>query len=114
MALRVHLIVGSHHDALRVDQVRDAHGIRCFVAIGCTIGDGEFVRGVAEQQERKRELLGERTIVGHRVEAGTKDDDVGVLKIEDSIPESLTLDASARGISLGIEPQHHVLAALIA
>ncbi len=95
------------------DQIGNAPG-EPFVGRACgVVREAEGAIGVRQQQERKRELLGERLVLLDRVVADAVDDRVVTFKLLDSIPESFALDGSTGGVCLRIEPEQHVFAALV-
>src|SRR5262249_1484969 len=69
---------------------------------------------IAEQQEGEGELLREGLVLLDAVEAGAEHHDVLVAQLGSSIPEPLALDRSTRCVGLRVEPEHHVLASVVA
>ena len=78
---------------------------------GGAVGEADLAVGVAEQRVGEVELGREAGVLVGRVEADAEDLGVlrGVLIVE--VPEPGTLDRSARGVGLRIEPEHDLLAA---
>lgn len=67
-------------------------------------------RRIAQQHKREVELLSEGLIVLYRVQRDTAYDRIVLVKVLDSITEPIALSSSARGVGLGVKPEHHSLA----
>ena len=100
--------------AVLVDHVRDAAGVLVALVFACAVGEAELAVGVAEQLEGELELAGEGGVFFRRVEADAEDDRVLRVVLLDEVPEPGTLDRSARGVGLRIEPEDDFLPAQIA
>ncbi len=98
-------------DLLRVGDLSILDGIGDSSRVPGIFGGRRAVRhpdltiGVAEQLEGELKLLGESLVLLDGVEAHAKDDRSRALKLLDSIPESIALNRSPRGVGLGIEPK---------
>ena len=99
--------------AVFVDDVGDAFCVFRFRGFGCTVGQADLAIGVAQQGERKIEFLCEVGVVGGVVETRAEDGGVLLLVLRDEVPEPGTLQRSARGVGLGIEPEYDLPAAKI-
>lgn len=105
MALRVDLTVGPGNLAVGVDQKRDTFGVSLVRTVGSTVGHAERSIRVGQKHKRKRELFDKRLIVLDRVKADAEDYGIGLLKLMDSITESLAFDRSTGSVGLGVEPK---------
>jgi len=111
MLARIHFGIRSFDLALLIDEEADAIGIaRLRIGAGA-IRQAELAVGIAEQFVGKIELLGEGGVSLDTIETDAEDYDASLLEIGVVVAEPATLDGSARGISLGIEPQQNLAAA---
>jgi hypothetical protein len=111
MVARIDLVVDARDVAVLVDQNTDAAGVACLIIGTRAVCDSHAVIGIAEQWEGKLVLIGELGIPFNVVEADTQDLDIILIEIGDLIAEPATLDRSAGGIGLRIEPQNNLAAA---
>src|SRR4029453_11836258 len=82
------------------------------IGIGA-VGGADRAVGVADQREVEVEFLSEGFVLGRRVERGPEDDGVLGVVLGLQVAEPATLGGSARGVGLGIEPQHDRLALVV-
>jgi len=112
--LRIHLRVRAVDASVLVDHVADA--LRVFVVRGGggAVSEADLALRVAEEREGEAELLGELGVVFDRVEGDAED--LGVLRfvLLLQVPEPGTFQRSARGVGLREEPEHDLLAAVVA
>jgi hypothetical protein len=100
--------------AVLVDDVGDAARVLVFRAVARAVGEADLALGVADQRERKVELLREALVFFRGIEADADDLRVLLLVLANEVPEPGTLDGSAGGVGLGIEPEDDALAAQVA
>jgi hypothetical protein len=111
MVARIDLIVDARDVAVLVDQNADAIGVTCLIIGTRAVCDSHAAIGIAEQGEGKLVLIGELGIPFNVVEADTQDLDIILIEVGDLIAEPATLDRSAGGIGLRIEPENNLAAA---
>jgi hypothetical protein len=111
MVARIYPVVDSRDIAVLVNQNTDPAGVtRLFIGTRA-ICDSHAAIGIAQQWKGKIVLLGERSILFNVVKADAKDLDIILIEVADLIAEPATLDRSARGIGLRIEPENNLASA---
>jgi len=100
--------------AVLADHVGDPARVLVLLRIGGAVGDADLPLRVADQREREVELFREALVLFPRVEADAEDLGVLCLVLLDEVPEPGTLDRSARGVGLRIEPEDDLFAAQVA
>jgi len=111
MVARIDLVVDSRDAAVLVDQNTDAAGVPSLIVGTRTVGNSHAAIGIAEQGEGKLVLIGELGVLLDVVEADTEDLDIILFEVGNLIAEPATLDRSAGGIGLRIEPENDLAAA---
>jgi hypothetical protein len=106
--------MGLRDHAVLIDDVGDAPGVLVFRAVAGAVGEADLALGVADEGEGEVELLGEALVLVAGVEADADDLRVLLLVLADEVPEPGTLDGSAGGVGLRIEPENDPLAAQVA
>jgi hypothetical protein len=101
-------------DAVFIDDVGDAARVFVLLAVARAVSQADLPLRVADQRKGEVEFLGEALILLGRVEADADDLRVLFLVLADEVPEPGTLDGSARGVGLRIEPEDDPLAAQVA
>jgi hypothetical protein len=100
--------------AVLADHVGDAARVFILLALRRAVGEADLAVGVAEEGEGEVEFLGEVGVRGLVVEADTENLDILFFVFADEVAEPATLQRSAGGIGLRIEPEDHALAAQVA
>ena len=95
--------------SLGIDDVSDPAGVLGFRIVGRPVGDPDLALHVAEKRELILELLRESGVVLDRVEGRAEDLGVLLLEFRVEVAEPATLEGSAGGIGLWIEPENHGL-----
>ena len=96
-----------------VDDVRDPFCVLILLRIRCAVRESDLAIGVAQQRERKVELLGELRVRGDVIETDAEDRGVLRLVLGDEVPEPGTLGRSAGCVGLRIKPEHDLASAQI-
>jgi len=104
-----HLRIVAQHASLLVDQAGDAARAPCGRVVDRAVAQREAPVRVAEERERKAELLREGRVGLARVEARAQDLRVQLLEIADSITESDALGRSAGSVGPREEPEEDLL-----
>jgi len=97
-------IVGLEDFSLFVDKIADAPCVACLGIIASAVGKAERARGVAQQGERKAELLREGSIFRYRVKTHAQYLYILGAKIGYLIAEPATFGGSPRSVGFGIKP----------
>jgi hypothetical protein len=100
----INRIVGLEDFSLFVDKVADALCVARLGIIASAIGEAERAHGVAQQGERKAELLREGSIFRYRVKTHAQYFYILGAKIGYLIAEPATLGSSTRSVGFGIKP----------
>jgi hypothetical protein len=106
VALGLDLRVGLEDLSVRPDDVGDPLRETRAGRIGGAVGDPDLPIDVAEQGKRIFELPGEVGVFLDGVERDAPDLRVLLLELGVEVAEPATLDRSAGGVGLGVEPQH--------
>ncbi len=109
-------LVDAPHDALGVEQERDALGEVRILLVRALLGAVDLADragGVGEQAVREALVVGERLVLVRRVERDAEDRGTGLLELWGSITEPLSFDRSAACAGFGVPPQHGPLPALV-
>jgi hypothetical protein len=105
MIARIHLVIDPRKLAVLIDQ--ETHAARkSRLAIGTgAVRHSHAPVGIAKQRKRKVVFLGKVGILLDVIEADAEDLNVVLVEVANLIAEPATLDRSAGGIGLGIEPE---------
>ena len=114
MCASVDLWIGLPHVSIRADQVADPLCMRRALVVASSIGQTDRAVRIAEKRKVETELLHERPVLVHRIEANAEDIDVPVVELLVVVAEPATFARSPRGVSLGVEPEDDVLALVVA
>ena len=95
--------------AVPVDHHADALCALLRIGVGA-VGGADRPVGVTDEREGEVEFLGELLVVGGIVEGRAEDDGILAVVVGFQVAEPATLGRSARGVGLGIEPEHDRLA----
>jgi hypothetical protein len=97
--------------AVLVDHVGDPLRVFVLLARRCAVREADAAIFIAQQRERKIELLRELCVVFRRVEADSEDGGVLRFVLRREVPEPGTFERSARGVGFRIKPEDDALAA---
>lgn len=114
MLARVDLTYGLTDAAFRVNYIRDAFCVLSRRVVARAISHSYLTVGVAEQSKRKVEFFGECPILLFCIEAYTKNLNILIAVLSDSITEPDTFSRSARCVRFRIEPQYDRAASEVA
>ena len=99
--------------SLGIDDVADPAGVLGLRIVGRAVGHPDLALHVAEKRERILELLCECGVVLDGVEGRAEDLGVLLLKFRVEVAEPATLERSAGGRGLRIEPEDDALPPVI-
>jgi hypothetical protein len=116
MTIRLHVLEDVRDLAVGRDEEsrsRDAHH---FLAVHVFLLDDaellrDFLLGVGEQGVRQIVFFFKLLLSGRRIGRDPQNDQSGLLQLAVCVAEPARFDGSARSVGLGIEEQHHVVAA---
>lgn len=113
MGGRAHLRMRLLDEPVPANDIRDPPRVLGLFRVTRAVSETDLSFDIAQQRERVLELPREGAVVGRRVEADSEDDGAlrQVLGIE--VAEPATLEASARGVGLRIEPEDDILASVV-
>ncbi len=114
MGAGVHLWIGLPHVSILADQVADPFRVRRALVVASSIGQTDRAVGIAEKRKVETELIHERPVLIHRIEAHAEDVDVLVVELLVVVAEPATFERSPGGVGLGVEPEDDVLAFVVA
>ena len=114
MGASVDLWVGRPHVSIRADEVAHPLSVRRALVVASSIGQTDRAVGIAKKREVETELLHERPVLVHAIEAHAEDVDVLVVELLVVVAEPATFARSPRGVGLGVEPEDDVLALVVA
>jgi hypothetical protein len=106
--------MGLSDPAVLIDDVGDAPRVFVLLAVARAVREADLALGVSDEGEGKIELFGEALVLVAAVEADADDLRVLLFVLADEVPEPGTLDGSAGGVGLRIEPEDDPLAAQVA
>lgn len=111
---RVDFVVDLRDFPLLVDHVRDALRVFVFRTARRAVRDPDLAIRVAQQRKCKVEFLSKLRIVFDRIKTDAENLSVLLFVLAGEVPEPGTLCRSTGCIGLRIEPQHDLLAAVVA
>lgn len=113
MGGRAHFWMRLLDTPVAANDIRDPPRVLGLLRVTRAVGEADFPFDIAQERERILELLREGAVVGRRVEADSEDDGAFRQVLGMKIAEPATLEASAGGVGLGIEPEDDILASVV-
>lgn len=101
---RIDLSDGLTDETFRVNHISDSLRVLSRRIIARAVGHPDFSISVTEQFVRKVELFGKGSILFFCIKTNTKNFDILVAVLLDSITESNTFSRSARGVGFRVKP----------